>query len=560
MLGSTVVTLSASAPGWLFEEFQVFLPDGVDSAPEVDSRLLFSEVAAHIVDNSSGMYCTGFAGIDAPPAVFPTIALSWHGEVCTVDASAAGQFFLVNLDNISMSLLYLADFFSSLDVARVDFLGALDDEEFFVVEGSGGGGVAGSLDSQVTCHQLVSVTVVASPCRCGHSHRTSKHPSETTSTNNKQQTTNNKQQTTNIKQQTANSQQPTANKPTNQQTNKPTSPQAHNPTSQHANKPTSQQQPTNNTPQPFGLKAWQLVARLEPMAIISSSSARTASFGRSLVDVPTPCRRRFACPYFRRRCCFFGHSPGEVAAESEVGRDHPVPCRDVAATALNELTKEVQRLERVLEQIGGVSVPQLTESLVDDPQRAPQEHVRNCVVEQIKSVLVPQIWEPVVDLQLVPQERVQNRLGEDFMDVPVPLIKDEIVDSVQVSPQERVQNLARELFVDVPMPQIKEDGLQLVPQERVQNRAKFTGKVFTVKMRHHRDEQAYAAETLGFIKGSRTRILVLVVKALSQDRAQLRLIMVSSPNSIVLGKPWKPVSFLSCFVSLVGSEAVSGAE
>ena len=27
----------------------------------------------------------------------------------------------------------------------VDFLGALDDEEFFVVEGSGGGGVAGSL-------------------------------------------------------------------------------------------------------------------------------------------------------------------------------------------------------------------------------------------------------------------------------------------------------------------------------------------------------------------------------------------------------------------------------
>ena len=30
MLGSTV--------GWLLEEFQVFLRDGVDSAPEVDSR------------------------------------------------------------------------------------------------------------------------------------------------------------------------------------------------------------------------------------------------------------------------------------------------------------------------------------------------------------------------------------------------------------------------------------------------------------------------------------------------------------------------------------------
>ena len=114
-------------------------------------------------------------------------------------------------------------------------------------------------------------------------------------------------------------------------------------------------------------------------------------------------------------------------------------------------------------------MPQLTESLVDDPQRAPQEHVRNCVAEQIKSVLVPQMWEPVVDLQLVPQERVQNRLGEHFVDVPVP--------------------------------QKKENGFQLVPQERVQTRATFTGKVFTVKMRHHRDEQAYAAETLGFIKG-----------------------------------------------------------
>ena len=47
--------------------------------------------------------------------------------------------FLGNLDNISMSPLYLADIFSSLDVAPVDFLGALDDEEFFVVEGSGSG-------------------------------------------------------------------------------------------------------------------------------------------------------------------------------------------------------------------------------------------------------------------------------------------------------------------------------------------------------------------------------------------------------------------------------------
>ena len=38
---------------------------------------------------------------------------------------------------------------SSRHVALVDFLGALDDEEFFVVEGSGWQ-VAGSLDPQVT--------------------------------------------------------------------------------------------------------------------------------------------------------------------------------------------------------------------------------------------------------------------------------------------------------------------------------------------------------------------------------------------------------------------------
>ena len=55
-----------------------FLRDGADSAPEVDSRLLFSEVAAHIVDNGSGMYCTGFAVMDAPRVVLPTIALSMH--------------------------------------------------------------------------------------------------------------------------------------------------------------------------------------------------------------------------------------------------------------------------------------------------------------------------------------------------------------------------------------------------------------------------------------------------------------------------------------------------
>ena len=38
----------------------------------------------------------------------------------------------------------LCSLFSSRRIALVDFLGALDDEEFFVVEGSGVGGVARS--------------------------------------------------------------------------------------------------------------------------------------------------------------------------------------------------------------------------------------------------------------------------------------------------------------------------------------------------------------------------------------------------------------------------------
>ena len=103
---------------------------------------------------------------------------------------------------------------------------------------------------------------------------------------------------------------------------------------------------------PFWLKSWP--ARLEPMAVISSPSAQTASSSGGWA--PTPCRRLFACPYLRRRCCFFGHSPEEVAAESEVGWDHPVLCRDNAAPA-DGLMDRVVRLERIVEQIGGVLLP-----------------------------------------------------------------------------------------------------------------------------------------------------------------------------------------------------------
>ena len=62
--------------------------------------------------------------------------MSQNEEVCTGDASPSSSS-SKNLDNISMSPLYFCSLFLSRRIALVDFLGALDDEEFFVVEGSG---------------------------------------------------------------------------------------------------------------------------------------------------------------------------------------------------------------------------------------------------------------------------------------------------------------------------------------------------------------------------------------------------------------------------------------
>ena len=62
--------------------------------------------------------------------------------MCTVDASVAVSLGFLGI--ISMSPLYFAEFSTVGTLREVIFLGALDDEEFFVVEGSGSGGVAGS--------------------------------------------------------------------------------------------------------------------------------------------------------------------------------------------------------------------------------------------------------------------------------------------------------------------------------------------------------------------------------------------------------------------------------
>ena len=68
-------------------------------------------MAAHVFDHGSGIFfLLVFAGIDVPRVVFPKFALSQNGEVCTVDASSAEQFFLENLDIIPVSTLYFAVF------------------------------------------------------------------------------------------------------------------------------------------------------------------------------------------------------------------------------------------------------------------------------------------------------------------------------------------------------------------------------------------------------------------------------------------------------------------
>ena len=127
---------------WRFLEKNLdFYVNGYSRLPRSILVLLFplSEVAALVVDPGSGLFSTGFAGENAPRAVFRTIAFTQNGEVCTVYASA--ELFLPdNLDIISTNPLFCS-IFSSAQSPLVNFLGALDDEEFFVAEGSG---VAGS--------------------------------------------------------------------------------------------------------------------------------------------------------------------------------------------------------------------------------------------------------------------------------------------------------------------------------------------------------------------------------------------------------------------------------
>ena len=208
---------------------------------------------------------------------------------------------------------------------------------------------------------------------------------------------------------------------------------------------------------------------------------------------------------------------------------------------------------RVAEQIVGVPVPHITEDglpIVPHERvhnRSPEqialfpgrqiveECVQNRTLEQISGSLVPQTMEAVIEvLPPTPQESVQNRVGEQIVD-SVPRVMEAVAGVVRATPQERVQNRPRKLFVDVPVPQIAEQTAGKVMR---------TEKVFAVL--HHRDEQAWTVDTLGF----NTKGLDKCTMPRSGDVMVPALHMVVPVPQIaedIVERPGKPLFLLSYF-------------
>ena len=87
----------------------------------------------------------------------------------------------------------------------------------------------------------------------------------------------------------------------------------------------------------------------------------------------------------------------------------------------------------------------------------------------------------------IPSERVQKCMQEQIADFPVPQNMEDYAGVIRAPPLERVQNQILESVVDVPVPHIKQGAVS-------------TEKVFSVKVRHHCDNQAFP-DNVGFIKG-----------------------------------------------------------
>ena len=114
--------------------------------------------------------------------------------------------------------------------------------------------------------------------------------------------------------------------------------------------------------------------------------------------------------------------------------------------------------------------------------------VENRVGEQIVDSSVPLFMGEDMETEIsAPQESVQNHTLEQVVDFPAPPNMKVYAGRVRAFPQERVQNRILEPVTDVPLPHIKQGAVS-------------TGKVFTVKLRHHRDDHA-SSDNVGFIKG-----------------------------------------------------------
>ena len=172
----------------------------------------------------------------------------------------------------------------------------------------------------------------------------------------------------------------------------------------------------------------------------------------------------------------------------------------IVVSPMPQLVEECVQ-NRTPEQIVDFPVPQFMEAAVE-----------NCVGEQISNSFVPQFMGADVEIMhATPQERMQTRTLEQTAAFPVPQFS-----------EERVHDRLPEQIMDFPVSQNMEayaGRVRDIPLERVQLHSfvrpkrvfvdflslhqaskPYTGKVFTVNLRHHRDDFAHS-DNLGFIKG-----------------------------------------------------------
>ena len=240
----------------------------------------------------------------------------------------------------------------------------------------------------------------------------------------------------------------------------------------------------------------------------------------------------------------------EIVDECVQNRTH----EQIVVSPMPQLVEESVQ-NRTPERIVDFPVPQIMEAAVDFLLPSPQERVQNCSSEQIVGFPVPQIVEECVQNRAqeqnadssVPQfmeAAVENCVGEQISHSFVPQFMGADVEIMHAAPQVRMQTRTLEQTLAFPVPQFSEEcvpdrlpeqtmdfpvsqnmeayagRVRDIPLERVQLHSfvrpkrvfvdvflslhkaskPYTAKVFTVNLRHHRDDFAHP-DNLVFIKG-----------------------------------------------------------